>query len=104
MRPTLVMWSAASLDLILVVMTESFTKSFGFERSTSASCAKATGPANTPANNRPVITPFTTMTSSPFCRDYAGYLFAGLESALQSDCADSSLGGLHGRRRSRLAC
>jgi len=37
--PRLVMWSAASLDLIFVVMTESFTNAFGCERSTSASWA-----------------------------------------------------------------
>src|SRR5271165_3218509 len=39
MRPRLLMCSAASFDLTLVVMTESFTKATGCERSISASSA-----------------------------------------------------------------
>jgi hypothetical protein len=44
--------SAASLDLILVVITESRMNALGCARSASASWATATGPASTPASSR----------------------------------------------------
>jgi hypothetical protein len=44
--------SAASLDLILVVITESRMNALGCARSASASWATAIGPASTPASSR----------------------------------------------------
>src|SRR5271165_2669798 len=57
MRPRLLMCSAASFDLILVVMTESFTKAAGCERSVSASsAASAMTGADRLAMTRRVVT------------------------------------------------